>query len=108
ATLALSMAVSGAAFAQDAAKQQEALQHNDAYNAAMEAGNYDAALTEAAAAWQAAEAGWGDNPNTAALAMQATLAYLDLGRPLEGAQAASRTLALVGQADGAYTEADAQ
>lgn len=108
ATLVLSMAVSGAAFAQDAARQQEALEHNDAYNAAMQAGDYDAALNEAVAAWQAAEAGWGDDPNTAALAMQATLAYLDMGRAPEGAQAAARTLALASQAQGAYTEADAQ
>lgn len=105
--LALSMALAGAAQAQDAAAQQEALDHNAASNAALDAGDFSRAAEEAVAAWRAAERGWGDDPNTAELAMMATVNHLDNGNAAAAREPAARALELAAYGQ-SYTEADAQ
>jgi tetratricopeptide (TPR) repeat protein len=105
--LVLSLAGAGIALAQDDAAQQQALTHNAAYNAAMEAGDFDTAMTEAEAAWRAAEQGWGEDPNTAELAMLVAVGYLDLGQPQAAREAAARALELAPHAQ-SYTEGDAR
>jgi hypothetical protein len=97
----------GGALAEDPAAQKEALAHNKASNAALDAGDVATATREAEAAWRAAERGWGDNANTAELAMQVTVNYLDLGNPAAAREPAERALALARYAK-SYTEAEAR
>ncbi len=107
-TVALAFGLSaGGALAQDPAAQQEALAHNEASNTAFEAGDPEAGMREAEAAWRAAERGWGDNPNTAELAMLVTVGHIDLGNPAAAREAAARTVELAPHAQ-SYTEAEAR
>lgn len=50
------------------ASDDDVLAHYDAYNAALAEGRFDNAIAEGEAAWRAAEAEWGDAPETAVLA----------------------------------------
>lgn len=101
--MAASLAAAGGALAQEA----DPLVHYDAYNAALQAGDYDTASREGEAAWRAAEDAWGEGPDTAILAFniaQMRMTILDR----DGAQEpAARALALASQAAD-YTEAEAR
>lgn len=104
-TLALGLATSGFAYA-----QEDPIAHYQAFQEAAASGDYETASAEGEAAWRAAEAAWGEDPDTGLLAFsvaQLRVNIMDRAGAAEPAQRAVELAALAEQT-GAYNTAEAQ